>query len=106
VTVYSSVVVVVRLHESWLIFPPFFIEQNSHKRVPLIKFLGKRSLLKKSDHSTTVESTNTTATAEYGHELSPVASLYDNYDAAGLGRPALTDEEIEAVETGGASLFG
>lgn len=53
-----------------------------------------------------MESTNTTATAEYGHELSPVASLYDNYDAAGLGRPALTDEEIEAVETGGASLFG
>ena len=105
---YSSVVVVVRLHESWLIFSPFFIEQNSHKRVPLIKFLGKRSLLKKSDHSTTVESTNTTtsATAEYGHELSPVASLYDNYDAAGLGRPGLTDEEIEAVETGGASLFG
>mmetsp|Transcript_24903 Transcript_24903/g.46468 ORF Transcript_24903/g.46468 Transcript_24903/m.46468 type:complete len:228 (+) Transcript_24903:95-778(+) len=77
---------------------------GSHKkRVPLIKFLGKRSLLKKDPAQSSSATSTSTATAD--HQLSPVASMYDNYNAATLGRPGLTEAEIEAVETGGASLF-
>ena len=77
--------------------------QNSHKRVPLIKFLGKRSLLKAK--AAPAASPAAPSSASAGYDLHPVASMYDEYDTAHLGRPLLTEAEMEAVETGGASLF-
>jgi hypothetical protein len=73
----------------------------------MIKFLGKRSLLKKSAPSSTPPPPAATATAtnDASYDITPVASMYDDYDTARLGRPVMTDAEIEAVETGGASLF-
>lgn len=87
-------------------------EQSSHQRVPLIKFLGKRSLLKHAPSSAHASATTPSpASAHHStapvdrHSLSPVAAMFDGYDAATLGRPGLTAAEMEAVETGGASLF-
>jgi hypothetical protein len=51
-------------------------------------------------------SSPTTTTTSAGYQLSPVTSMYDDYDTATFGRPLLTEAEMEAVETGGASLFG
>lgn len=79
---------------------------QASKRVPLIKFLGKRSLLKAPPSSSPPpSSTETISSSSSGYTLIPVASSYDGYDTATLGRPLLTEAEMEAVETGGASLF-
>ena len=78
--------------------------QQSGKRVPLIKFLGKRSLLKATSHTSNTSTQSSVGTVA-GYDLTPVTSLYDEYDQATLGRPGLSEAEMEAVETGGASLF-
>ena len=81
-----------------VVIAKFSLLQKS-KRIPLIKFLGKRSLLKNKKTPPQTDSSLSIPS------LNPVESQYDNYDAATLGRPLLTDAEIDAVESGGASLF-
>ena len=72
--------------------------QASHSRTPLIKFLGKRSLIK--------------ATPAQSTAAMPYPSQAEIKDGGGVdfrtlgawfGRPQLSDREMEAIESGGAS---
>lgn len=84
---------------------------HPRKRVPLIKFLGKRSLLKNS-HSTTSATSPVTnkvptsvplTTASKPH--SPNAVDFTTLkDGAWFGRPKLSAVEMDAIESGGATI--
>jgi pyruvate/2-oxoglutarate dehydrogenase complex dihydrolipoamide acyltransferase (E2) component len=95
---------------------------ETHARVPMIHFLGKRSLIPaKSEHSIAVNTPSSTAKApsKPPTAISPIMANMSELPAkpqTGVdfttlkgkgfyGRPALTAKEIEAIESGGATDF-
>lgn len=81
---------------------------SSGHRVPLIKFLGKRSLLKKTPAAPTA-ATSGAAAAAAGAAAARVVKEGNGEDfmsmpgGAWFGRPKLSEAEMEAIESGGAS---
>lgn len=76
-------------------------DDHAHgKRKPLIKFLGKRSLLK-NDHKAPAGKPTTGASPKPQKPQTGVA--FTTLKAGAFyGRPALSQREIDAIETGGA----
>ena len=77
------------------------------KRVPLIRFLGKRSKLLPSAAPTPAPASAPASGAGGAARAAPFAEL--SWDDPALadalyGRPRLSDDELEAVNSGGASL--
>ena len=79
---------------------------SPRKRTPLIKFLGKRSLLKNT------APTPAAAPMKTGPSIvkKPVkdgngVDFRTLVGGAWFGRPELSESEIEAIESGGASLL-
>mmetsp|Transcript_26255 Transcript_26255/g.38921 ORF Transcript_26255/g.38921 Transcript_26255/m.38921 type:complete len:239 (+) Transcript_26255:62-778(+) len=80
-------------------------------RKSLIKFLGKRSRI---PQERTHKQSSTTERQPEVQQTKPSSTNekiwsreeMEGYDAAWLGRPRVSDEEIEAIESGGATLFG
>lgn len=91
-------------------------ETNSHGRVPLIKFLGKRSLMKvvAAAAPTKVASPVQIAAPVAAKQPPPISvakvvkagSGVDFFTLKGgamYGRPALSQREMDAIENGGAT---
>lgn len=79
-------------------------------RIPMIKFLGKRSLLPKSEPvvETKIVPSVATSVAAFSEVPTSPQTGVDFYTLKGrgfYGRPTLSDKEIEAIESGGASEF-
>lgn len=94
--------------------PMATLEEPPKKRthVPLIKFLGKRSLMQAADHAAPRAKLTTTTTAAPAGSKTVAATRQPMLHAADVlalgafyGRPRVTEEEIEAVQSGGASLL-
>ncbi len=71
-------------------------------RVPMIKFLGKRSLLQSTPKSTPVEnnkttSSNTTSKSSLPYDCEVLTSLQ--------WRPEIFEEEMEIINNGGISQY-
>ena len=85
---------------------------HHHSRTPLIKFLGKRSLLPKGSHSpsssTVSSSSKTPAVKVTAAPVSKPVKEGTGVDFATLkggawyGRPRISDAEMQAIESGGA----
>jgi pyruvate/2-oxoglutarate dehydrogenase complex dihydrolipoamide acyltransferase (E2) component len=89
---------------------------HSRQRKPLIRFLGKRSLLPSThaapaDHSAVVKDTTTTTTTattiptiicRAPKRPQTGVDFHTLKDAAFYGRPKLSEKEISAIESGGA----
>lgn len=95
---------------------------HSRQRKPLIRFLGKRSLLPSThaapaDHSAVVKDTTTTTTTTTATTTTTTiptiicrapkrpqtgVDFHTLKDAAFYGRPKLSEKEISAIESGGA----
>jgi len=77
--------------------------------VPLIKFLGPRSKLKRSEQPAPAPAAPPVAAPKPPAPTSVLPSTPGVKDitevGAFYGRPALTEAEIEAVASGGASLL-
>lgn len=80
-----------------------FSSGKAKRRVPLIKFVGKRSLLAKNKSSGPPVVLNVDRKLVYssGNGL----NFFDVVGGEWFGRPILSDTEIEAIETGGASAY-
>lgn len=78
--------------------PPAAPKPMKHgARVPLIKFLGKRSLLPAASVSTPTP----ISTANRGAYMDGDGLYFNSLERGALhGRPEITDAEIEAVESG------
>jgi len=79
---------------------------DTHGRIPLIKFLGKRSLLKKSSSTSSSvvnQNINNISSSKPIKEGNGVDFTTLN-GGAWFGRPMMTDAEIDAIESGGASI--
>ncbi|KAJ5500488.1 Ribosomal protein S36 mitochondrial [Penicillium expansum] len=87
-------------------------------RTPLIRFVGKRSVPKSIDHSPRAQqhgplgrsSFNSTIGGTSGAALGPIkpqgGEFFDRAELpARFGRLPWTQAEIDAIETGGASMF-
>mmetsp|Transcript_5237 Transcript_5237/g.5366 ORF Transcript_5237/g.5366 Transcript_5237/m.5366 type:complete len:238 (+) Transcript_5237:199-912(+) len=84
--------------------------KTPQRRIPLIKFIGKRSLLRSSvpAHETGQSSTSTVSAAIKSSKPQKPKTGVDFWslkDGAWYGRPKLSIEEIDAIESGGASLM-
>ena len=83
---------------------------HHHSRTPLIKFLGKRSLLPKgspSHSSSTVNSSNKTSVVKVMDTSKPIkegtgVDFATLKGGAWYGRPRISDAEMQAIESGGA----
>lgn len=88
---------------------------SDHHRHPSIKFFGKEGWAKKK--SGVIETSTKLSTSSIGTAASPVTSkipnpsktgptlvLYENSINPMFGRPKFTDEEMEALILGGASI--
>jgi hypothetical protein len=77
--------------------------------VPLIKFLGKRSLITKDKAPSTASASPAAAVKVDSQKDATIATIapvegMDSYNYAWMGRPALSDAEMDAIESGGASV--
>ena len=76
----------------------------------LIHFTGKRSLIAQPSHKSPTGTSAPVSAAKPPPGVSPAglkvwsAVDMEDYDAAWLGRPRLSAAEIEAVQSGGASI--
>jgi hypothetical protein len=79
-------------------------------RTPLIKFLGKRSLVKQQAHAAHPQTQQRTPAQQQAPKLvkhSPNAIDFTELPGRAMhGRPPLTQQEIEYIESGGASMWG
>lgn len=76
-------------------------DSRPQNRVPLIKFIGKRSLLPKRSALAAATVVDKTVSFSTGSGV----NFFDLEGGEWFGRPRLTDSEIEAIETGGASVL-
>ena len=85
---------------------PVVADTKSHGRVPLIKFIGKRSFVKSNtapqaskspSSSTPQQQTPKPLKMGTGHDFLTYGAFY--------GRPIFSEMEMEAIDSGGASLF-
>ena len=79
---------------------------DTYGRIPLIKFLGKRSLLKKSSSTSSSvvnQNINNISSSKPIKKGNGVDFTTLN-GGAWFGRPMMTDAEIDAIESGGASI--
>ncbi len=75
-------------------------------RVPLIKFLGKRSLLPKTNSKEVLLANHVKSEPKAVKVVvGSGVEFFTLKDGAWYGRPKLTIEEIEAIATGGASAL-
>lgn len=90
-----------------------FLEEEAKKHTPLIKFKGKRSKQKQSSQAATgAAKAASSSAAAAGHgsrgsevKHSPNALDFDQIvGGAMFGRPGFTQEEIDAIESGGAAI--
>jgi hypothetical protein len=72
---------------------------QANARVPLIKFIGKRSLLSPKTHASSAP-----VAPQIVAPVAKSSGLAINLPPS-YGRPPLTAEEIEHIESGGASLI-
>lgn len=96
--------------EPTVAFTPQPANEDHHERVPLIKFLGKRSHVKVA---TILTPPNQTATApakvpvltkqKVVAKSKTDLEFTDLKGGAWYGRPKFTAEEVEAIESGGAT---
>lgn len=77
------------------------------KRVPLIKFLGKRSLLKNAVPTSAAAPMKTASPINVKKPVKEGNGVDFRTLTGGawFGRPELSESEIEAIESGGASLI-
>ena len=87
------------------------VGSEAKARIPLIKFLGKRSKLTSQQKNTITGSTEKTAVATAPTSIpkpkkKPIGvDFYTLKGGALFGRPVISDEEREAIESGGATMF-
>ena len=103
---------------------PAHTEEKSHGRIPLIKFIGKRSLVKHNEVATpavvvaapavVVAAPKIVAPAQLIQEFKPVPPARIIKEGNGVdfstlkrgamfGRPALSQREMDSIENGGAT---
>lgn len=76
---------------------------HEHGRVPLIKFVGKRDKTKKSHLKTATPAAAVTNAPAFKPLKEGNGVHFTTLKGAGLfGRPALSQREIDAIESGGA----
>lgn len=76
---------------------------HEHGRVPLIKFVGKRDKTKKSHLKTATPAAAATNAPAFKPLKEGNGVHFTTLKGAGLfGRPALSQREIDAIESGGA----
>jgi 2-oxoglutarate dehydrogenase E2 component (dihydrolipoamide succinyltransferase) len=86
--------------------PPAPTTASEPHRKPLIKFLGKRSLIGKGGSPAAAPPSKATGPAPVRYEdlkSTPGAKTFGEMPAM-FGRPALSQKEIDAIESGGATL--
>ncbi len=85
--------------------PPPSADHHAGARKPLIKFLGKRSLLGKGGSAALTKSPSAAAPAVRYEDIkgTPGALTFAELPPM-YGRPVLSEAEMEAIESGGATL--